>query len=75
MNHNKNSEILKRERKVLDREKKEGIRGGTKHLKHSGKTPPIDISTWVNRIICGDSESILKELPDNCIDIIVTSPP
>ncbi len=30
---------------------------------------------FVNKIICGDSEHVLKQLPDNCIDIIFTSPP
>jgi len=29
----------------------------------------------VNEIICGDCQDILKTLPDNCIDLIVTSPP
>jgi len=28
-----------------------------------------------NNIIIGDSEIILRDLPDNCIDLIVTSPP
>lgn len=28
-----------------------------------------------NKIICGDSLKILKKLPDNCIDLIFTSPP
>jgi DNA modification methylase len=75
MNELKNTKILTREKKVLDREKKEEIRGGTKHLKYSEKIPHIDISNLINRIICGDSEVILKDFPDNCIDIIVTSPP
>lgn len=30
---------------------------------------------YINKIITGDSEEILKKLPDNCIDIIITSPP
>lgn len=30
---------------------------------------------YKNRIICGDSFAILKELPDNCIDLVFTSPP
>ena len=30
---------------------------------------------FVNQILCSDSEIILKELPDNCIDLILTSPP
>jgi DNA modification methylase len=29
----------------------------------------------VNQIICGDSEDYLKTLPDNSIDLILTSPP
>jgi len=29
----------------------------------------------LNKIICGDCEEVLKEFPDNCIDLIVTSPP
>lgn len=28
-----------------------------------------------DRIVCADSLSVLKKLPDNCVDIIVTSPP
>jgi site-specific DNA-methyltransferase (adenine-specific) len=30
---------------------------------------------FVNKIIQGDCEEILKECPDNCIDLIFTSPP
>lgn len=30
---------------------------------------------YIDRVICGDSKEVLKDLPDNCIDIIVTSPP
>lgn len=29
----------------------------------------------INSIICGDCEKTLKDFPDNCIDLIVTSPP
>lgn len=28
-----------------------------------------------NSIICGDCEEVLKDFPDNCIDLIFTSPP
>ena len=28
-----------------------------------------------NYIKCGDCVSLMKELPDNCIDLTVTSPP
>ena len=30
---------------------------------------------YENRIICADCLEVLKKLPDNCIDIIFTSPP
>ncbi|MGQ9847874.1 MAG: DNA-methyltransferase [Bacteroidales bacterium] len=30
---------------------------------------------FTNKIICGDSEEVLKRLPDNCVDLIFTSPP
>ena len=29
----------------------------------------------LNKIICGDCLSIMQNLPDNCIDLVVTSPP
>lgn len=28
-----------------------------------------------NKILCGDSETLLKKLPDNCVDLVFTSPP
>ena len=31
--------------------------------------------SYINQIIQGDCQEILKSLPDNCIDLIVTSPP
>ena len=30
---------------------------------------------YLNQIICGDSIQLMKELPDNSIDLTVTSPP
>ncbi|PIV28320.1 MAG: site-specific DNA-methyltransferase, partial [Candidatus Altarchaeum sp. CG03_land_8_20_14_0_80_32_618] len=75
MNEYPDAKLLKRERKVLEREKKERVRGGTKHLKETREIPGIDISDLLDRIICGDSEIILRDFPDNCIDIIITSPP
>jgi len=30
---------------------------------------------YENKIICGDSFAVLKQLPDNCVDLIFTSPP
>ena len=70
------AKLLRRERKVVDRVEKEKIRGGTKDLTViKSKVNEIDVSSIMNKIICGDSEIILKELPDNFVDIIITSPP
>ena len=33
------------------------------------------ISTLLNRIICGDILSVIKTIPDNAVDLVVTSPP
>jgi len=32
-------------------------------------------SEFIDKIICSDSHVVLKALPDNCIDLIFTSPP
>jgi len=70
------AKLLKRERKVVNRAQKEKIRKGTKNLtKVKSKITEVDISGIVNKIICGDSESVLKKFPDNFVDIIITSPP
>ncbi len=34
-----------------------------------------DLSAFLDRIICGDAEEVLKQIPGESIDIIVTSPP
>ena len=39
--------------------------------KQNARFPP----EFENRIICANSLEILKQLPDNCVDIIFTSPP
>lgn len=30
---------------------------------------------YINKIICGDSLSVMKNMPDECIDLAITSPP
>jgi len=65
------------ERKVLNRKEKEEKRQqfyytkGNNFSKVNNELP----ANCENRIVCGDSQSILSQLPDNCIDVIVTSPP
>jgi DNA modification methylase len=66
-----------KERKVKNREEKEIIRGkyyyarDHKFSKQNNKFP----EEFINKIIVGDSEDILKKFPDNSIDLIFTSPP
>ena len=33
------------------------------------------MDSFVDSIVCGDSKDLLKELPDGCVDLTVTSPP
>jgi len=66
-----------KERRVTNRKQKEQKRGQYFYAREhnfdrsNNALPP----EYRNRIICGDSEEILRALPDNCIDLIVTSPP
>jgi len=30
---------------------------------------------WLNRIHCGDALTLLREMPDECVDCVITSPP
>lgn len=65
------------ERKVGNRKLKEARRGrhyyanDNDFVKRSAPVP----KKFRNSILCGDSESVLKDIPDNCIDMVFTSPP
>lgn len=66
-----------RERKVRDRQRKEIERGDYFYASDNDFSPlnnelPME---FANRIIVGDSEEVLKKFPDNCVDLIFTSPP
>jgi DNA modification methylase len=66
-----------KERKVKNRDRKERERGKYYYARDhsfSKKNNPIP-EQFKNKIIIGDSEEVLKQLPDNCIDLIFTSPP
>lgn len=68
--------LLKRKRKVQNWKEKEHVRKGTKHHKRTIVSDnAVDMSGLENTILCGDSEQILATIPDNTIDIIITSPP
>ena len=64
------------ERKVKNRKDKEKKRLGYENfakpfLKKNNLLP----DQYTNRIINGDSLEVLKKLPDNCLDLVFTSPP
>lgn len=68
---------MSRREKVKDRKEKEIRRGKYFYAKgndFSRIINPVPIE-FVDQIICGDSEEVLKKLPDNCIDLVFTSPP
>jgi len=67
--------IRLKEKKVKARKLKEQIRQGTQSQKREIKVDRPDLSQFINKIICGDSEEVLKKIPDSSIDIIITSPP
>lgn len=70
------AKLFNRERKVKNREVKERIRGGTKFQKDAIVVANTgDIEGFTDKIICGDSEEVLRKLPTDSIDIIITSPP
>ncbi|NLV26711.1 MAG: site-specific DNA-methyltransferase [Methanomicrobiales archaeon] len=65
------------ERKVIGRKEKISNRGSFFYAQQNGfKNIENSVpSECINQILCGDSEKILSELPDNCVDLIITSPP
>lgn len=66
-----------KEIKVINKKEKSNIRGKYYYaldndFSKANNQIPED---YENKIICADSLETLKKLPDNCIDIIFTSPP
>jgi len=66
-----------KERKVLNRKQKILQRGMYFYALNNDFTREVNEvpQEFINKIICGDSEEVLKKLPNNCIDLIFTSPP
>jgi len=65
------------ERKVKNRVVKEGRRGkyfyalNNKYINQNNELP----EQFKNQIICNDSQNVLQKLPNNCVDLVFTSPP
>lgn len=64
------------ERKVKNRKQKEKQRLGYEDFAKQFRRENNDLpAEYKDKIITGDSLQVLKQLPDNCIDIAITSPP
>lgn len=65
-----------RREKIPDKAGKAMVRKGTNHVKHAVPREVQEIPVpFLNRIVCGDAEAVLAEIPDDSIDLVITSPP
>jgi DNA modification methylase len=65
-----------RPEKVQDKKGKSIVRQGSKGAKNSVLScEPHEVLPFVNRIICADALQALAHIPDQSIDLIITSPP
>ena len=65
-----------RPEKVQDKKGKANVRKGSKGAKKSVlSSAPREILPFVNHIICADALQALACIPDQSIDLIITSPP
>ncbi len=65
-----------REEKVTDKRGKERIRRGTKsQAALVSAVEPAGIQPFINTIVVGDAGEVLSALPDNAVDMVITSPP
>lgn len=39
------------------------------------KTMMIYPDDYINKVICGDCLEVMKEMPDGCVDMVITDPP
>nr|WP_320162457.1 site-specific DNA-methyltransferase [uncultured Methanoregula sp.] len=65
-----------RAQKISDKKGKADLRRGTKHANERLSVQESDrIHEFTNHIICGDAQTTLSQIPDESIDLIITSPP
>lgn len=65
--------FVEKVKKVKNKEQKKIKRGANRN--NDVVDNPIDIVGHRNKIMCGKSEELMLDFPDNFIDIIITSPP
>lgn len=61
----------------LEREVREARENHTKRMPKPSapELPDNGLQDWLNTVQCGDSLELLRQLPDECIDMVLTSPP
>jgi len=65
-----------RAQKISDKKGKADLRRGTKHANERLSVQESDrIHEFINHIICGDAQTTLSRIPEESIDLIITSPP
>jgi DNA modification methylase len=65
-----------RPEKVRDKKGKADVRNGVKGIKNSvSSVEPNEILPFINRIICANASQALACIPDQSIDLVITSPP
>lgn len=42
---------------------------------YASLTGKIEVTEYLNKIICGDAVEVMKEIPNGSVDLVVTSPP
>lgn len=76
VNGRRNFTDYNKERKVINRAVKERQRGKLGYARTDFSREENTVPAYYeNKIICGDSVDVLKKLPDNCVDLVLTSPP
>jgi DNA modification methylase len=58
--------------KTENRKKRLGYESFQKHFSDKNNEVPAE---YLNKIVCADSLNALSQFPDNCVDLIFTSPP
>ena len=60
---------------MVPKAKLKPVKSKAKPLKNNATTKLKFPQDFLNKIICGDSLTVMRQMPDECLDLVVTSPP
>jgi modification methylase len=60
---------------MVPKAKLKPVKRKAKPLKNNATTKLKFPQDFLNKIICGDSLTVMRQMPDECLDLVVTSPP